>query len=158
MKVAVVGTGYVGLVAGACLAEAGNDVVCCDVDGAKIAQLKRNQVPIYEPGLEPLVKRNQTETNPRRRKFNQNQTESTPVNFVALAHGGSRRFESCCAHLFVLHQPPGACALVSSLRRRSYSREKKKRLLPNVRIGGADCANSRRPSTDSPPESSIAGR
>ncbi len=61
MKVAVVGTGYVGLVVGACLAEAGNDVVCADVVEAKIAQLKRNRIPIYEPGLEPLVVRNQAQ-------------------------------------------------------------------------------------------------
>jgi len=61
MKVAVVGTGYVGLVVGACLAETGNDVVCADLDAAKIASLKRSQLPIYEPGLEPLVVRNRRE-------------------------------------------------------------------------------------------------
>jgi UDPglucose 6-dehydrogenase len=61
MNVAVVGTGYVGLVVGACLAEAGNDVVCADVDSDKIDRLKRNDVPIYEPGLEPLVAKNQYE-------------------------------------------------------------------------------------------------
>ena len=61
MKVAVVGTGYVGLVVGACLAETGNDVLCADLDAAKIAGLKRNALPIYEPGLEPLVSRNQRE-------------------------------------------------------------------------------------------------
>jgi UDPglucose 6-dehydrogenase len=61
VKVAVVGTGYVGLVVGACLGETGNDVVCCDVDAAKIASLQENRLPIYEPGLEPLVARNQRE-------------------------------------------------------------------------------------------------
>jgi UDPglucose 6-dehydrogenase len=61
MRVAVVGTGYVGLVVGACLAETGNDVVCADLDAAKIEGLKRNRLPIYEPGLEPLVIRNQRE-------------------------------------------------------------------------------------------------
>jgi UDPglucose 6-dehydrogenase len=61
MKVAVVGTGYVGLVVGACLAETGNDVICADVDEKKIGALKQNQMPIYEPGLEPLVLRNQRE-------------------------------------------------------------------------------------------------
>ena len=61
MKVAVVGTGYVGLVVGACLAETGNDVVCADVDAAKIKDLKANKLPIYEPGLEPIVVRNQRE-------------------------------------------------------------------------------------------------
>ena len=61
MKVAVVGTGYVGLVVGACLAETGNDVLCADLDETKIAGLKRNALPIYEPGLAPLVARNQRE-------------------------------------------------------------------------------------------------
>jgi UDPglucose 6-dehydrogenase len=59
MKIAVIGTGYVGLVVGACLAETGNDVICADVDEAKIEGLLRNQLPIYEPGLEELVSRNQ---------------------------------------------------------------------------------------------------
>jgi UDPglucose 6-dehydrogenase len=61
MHVAVIGSGYVGLVAGACLAETGNDVICVDVDAEKIARLQRNEIPIYEPGLEPMVKRNQEE-------------------------------------------------------------------------------------------------
>ncbi|HQR17901.1 MAG TPA: UDP-glucose/GDP-mannose dehydrogenase family protein [Gemmatimonadales bacterium] len=61
MRVTVVGSGYVGLVAGACFAETGNDVVCADVDQAKIERLRRNDIPIYEPGLEPLVHRNQAE-------------------------------------------------------------------------------------------------
>src|SRR5437773_4740993 len=59
MKVAVVGTGYVGLVVGACLAETGNEVICADVDDAKIGSLKQNKLPIYEPGLEPMVVKNQ---------------------------------------------------------------------------------------------------
>ncbi|HYJ79086.1 MAG TPA: UDP-glucose/GDP-mannose dehydrogenase family protein [Longimicrobiaceae bacterium] len=58
MRIAVVGTGYVGLVAGACLAETGNDVTCADIDAHKVARLSAGEVPIYEPGLEPLVERN----------------------------------------------------------------------------------------------------
>jgi UDPglucose 6-dehydrogenase len=58
MRVTIFGTGYVGLVTGTCLAEVGNDVVCVDVDADKIARLERGEIPIYEPGLEPLVRAN----------------------------------------------------------------------------------------------------
>jgi UDPglucose 6-dehydrogenase len=58
MKVTLFGSGYVGLVTAACLADAGNDVVCVDVDERKIEMLRRGEVPIHEPGLEPIVRRN----------------------------------------------------------------------------------------------------
>jgi UDPglucose 6-dehydrogenase len=58
MKVAVIGSGYVGLVVGACLAESGNDVVCADIDEGKVERLNRGEIPIYEPGLEPLIESN----------------------------------------------------------------------------------------------------
>ncbi len=61
MKIAVVGTGYVGLVAGACLAENGNIVMCVDKDQSKIATLEAGKMPIYEPGLEEIVRRNHAE-------------------------------------------------------------------------------------------------
>ena len=61
MKIAVIGTGYVGLVVGACFAETGNDVTCVDTDAAKVRQLNRGRIPFYEPGLEELVRRNTAE-------------------------------------------------------------------------------------------------
>jgi UDPglucose 6-dehydrogenase len=59
MKIAIVGTGYVGLVSGTCFAETGNTVLCVDIDTAKVEQLRNGQVPIYEPDLEVLFERNQ---------------------------------------------------------------------------------------------------
>ena len=56
MKVCVVGIGYVGLVTAGCLAEAGNDIVCVDIDSEKIEGLKKGVIPIYEPGLTEIVK------------------------------------------------------------------------------------------------------
>jgi UDPglucose 6-dehydrogenase len=61
MQVSIFGTGYVGLVTGTCLAEVGHDVVCIDVDAAKIEGLNKGVIPIYEPGLEPMVKANHAE-------------------------------------------------------------------------------------------------
>src|SRR3954470_17565018 len=84
MNISVIGTGYVGLVVGACLAETGNTVLCADIDQRKIDGLKNNILPIYEPGLEPLVERNQRE---ERLKFTtdlQAAIESAEVVFIAV--------------------------------------------------------------------------
>jgi len=58
VNISVIGTGYVGLVVGACLAETGNNVRCADIDEGKIARLRQGEIPIYEPGLDPIVARN----------------------------------------------------------------------------------------------------
>jgi len=60
MKIAVIGTGYVGLVTGTCFADSGNEVACVDIDAEKVAALSRGEIPIYEPGLEEMVQANQT--------------------------------------------------------------------------------------------------
>ncbi|MFL5634431.1 MAG: UDP-glucose dehydrogenase family protein [Gemmatimonadaceae bacterium] len=84
MNISVIGTGYVGLVVGACLAETGNNVCCADIDPKKIARLKQNDIPIYEPGLEAIVQRNQKE---ERLAFTTNlpgAIESADVIFIAV--------------------------------------------------------------------------
>ncbi len=58
MNIAVVGTGYVGLVSGTCFAETGNHVVCVDIDKSKVEKMRKKQIPIFEPGLEVLFERN----------------------------------------------------------------------------------------------------
>ena len=84
MKIAVVGSGYVGLVAGACLAENGNDVVCVDKDPVKVRTLQRGKIPIYEPGLEEMVRRNRSE---KRLTFTTDlarATKSSQIIFIAV--------------------------------------------------------------------------
>src|SRR5262245_35359776 len=58
MNIAVIGTGYVGLVVGSCFAESGNDVVCVDNNADKVAKLQQGHIPIYEPGLPEIIERN----------------------------------------------------------------------------------------------------
>jgi UDPglucose 6-dehydrogenase len=84
LKISVVGTGYVGLVAGTCFAESGNDVICVDIDEKKISMLKRGKTPIYEPGLEELLKKN---INEKRLKFTtdlESTVKKTDIIFLAL--------------------------------------------------------------------------
>lgn len=84
MRIAVIGTGYVGLVAGTCLADQGNDVVCVDIDEAKVEMLRGGTIPIYEPGLEELVVRN---TAAGRLRFTTNTAEAVQdadVVFIAV--------------------------------------------------------------------------
>lgn len=84
-KICVVGTGYVGLPAAACFADLGNDVVCVDVVAAKVAQLRRGEMPIYEPGLEEIVHRNQKAG---RLYFTTDYSEGVPTaDFVFIAVG-----------------------------------------------------------------------
>src|ERR1700748_4010800 len=84
MKIAVVGTGYVGLVTGTCFAETGNDVVCVDIDAGKVEKLSNGQITIYEPGLEKLFLRNLKE---ERLRFTTNLEEGikdAQIIFLAL--------------------------------------------------------------------------
>ena len=84
MNITVIGTGYVGLVAGTCLAESGNDVVCVDVDEAKIKKLSKGESPIYERGLEELIERNLKEG---RLRFSTKLADAVPeaeVVFIAV--------------------------------------------------------------------------
>lgn len=84
MHVAVLGTGYVGLVLGACLAESGNSVICADVDGEKIKLLSKGHCSIYEPGLEPLLKHNLSEGRLRFTTSLEEAIESSDIVFIAV--------------------------------------------------------------------------
>jgi UDPglucose 6-dehydrogenase len=84
MNLAVIGAGYVGLVAGTCFAESGNDVICVDIDEKKIELLKSGKVPIYEPGLEEMVRRNADE---QRLSFSTDlpgAVKKSPIIFIAV--------------------------------------------------------------------------
>jgi UDPglucose 6-dehydrogenase len=85
MKIAMIGTGYVGLVTGTCLADSGNEVTCVDIDQAKIERLEQGNIPIYEPGLSELVVRNAAAG---RLKFTTNTAEAVkPAKLVFIAVG-----------------------------------------------------------------------
>lgn len=84
MNIAIVGSGYVGLVAGACFAETGNDVVCIDVDAGKVEKLTRGEIPIYEPGLTDLVRSNLKDGRLRFSTSLKDGVESSEVIFIAV--------------------------------------------------------------------------
>jgi UDPglucose 6-dehydrogenase len=106
VKISIIGTGYVGLVTGTCFADSGNEVVCLDNDLAKVAQLKMGEVPIYEPGLNELIKSN---TRAGRLKFTDNAAGATAgARCVFICVGTPQRddgsadlsfVESCCSEM-----------------------------------------------------------
>lgn len=101
MKICVIGTGYVGLVAGTCLAEMGNEVICVDNDTKKLAKLKKGIVPIYEPGLEELIKTNVLEG---RLFFSDNLDKAVKNSLVCFIAVGTPQDESGSADLTAVYQ------------------------------------------------------
>ncbi|MGB6552835.1 MAG: UDP-glucose/GDP-mannose dehydrogenase family protein [Candidatus Binataceae bacterium] len=96
MNIAVIGTGYVGLVSGTCYAESGNEVICVDIDAKRIAALNEGKVPIYEPGLEELVRRNAKEG---RLQFTLDITEAVGQSMVSFIAVGTPMSKSGAADL-----------------------------------------------------------
>lgn len=96
MKICVIGTGYVGLVAGTCLAEMGNDVICVDNDLEKLSKLEKGIIPIYEPGLEELIKANVGEG---RLAFTSNLAEAVQKSLVCFIAVGTPQSEDGSADL-----------------------------------------------------------
>jgi UDPglucose 6-dehydrogenase len=84
MKIAIIGTGYVGLVTGTCFAEVGHDVICVDCDAEKVALLQRGGVPIYEPGLEELIVKNVAEQRLRFTTSVSEGVEKSDIIFIAV--------------------------------------------------------------------------
>jgi UDPglucose 6-dehydrogenase len=102
LNICVIGTGYVGLVAGTCLAESGNDVICMDADEAKIAKLNKGEVPIYERGLEDLLERNLKEG---RLRFTTRLEEAVPaaqIVFIAVGTPAAAGGEADLQNVFAV--------------------------------------------------------
>jgi UDPglucose 6-dehydrogenase len=102
MKIAVVGSGYVGLVLGACLAENGNDVTCIDKDAKKVRSLRRGIMPIYEPGLEEMVKRNRAE---KRLEFTTDLPRSVRAASIVFIAVGTRSASSAIPNFSSRERP-----------------------------------------------------
>ena len=96
MKVTIIGTGYVGLVTGACLADVGHEVLCIDLDQGKVDRLNRGEIPIHEPGLERVVQRNQSEG---RLSFSTSPAEGTAFGEVLMIAVGTPPEEDGSADL-----------------------------------------------------------
>lgn len=101
MQICVIGTGYVGLVVGTCLAEMGNDVVCVDKDKKKLEQLKKGIIPIYEPGLEELIKTNVSE---KRLVFTDDLAKAVQKSLVCFIAVGTPQDEDGSADLKAVYQ------------------------------------------------------
>src|SRR3989338_5655037 len=96
LDICVIGTGYVGLVAGTCFADSGNDVICVDIDAKKIEKLNSGVIPIYEPGLEELVKRNRKDG---RLKFTTDLSYGVKESLICFIAVGTPPGEDCSADL-----------------------------------------------------------
>jgi UDPglucose 6-dehydrogenase len=120
MEITVIGTGYVGLVVGACLAEAGNRITCADVDRHKIDRLNSGEIPIYEPGLEPLISRNLEEGRLEFTTDPEEAIERSDVIFVAVGtppgDDGSASLEQVleAARTIGSHLKPGVLVIMKS--------------------------------------------
>lgn len=101
MRICVIGTGYVGLVAGTCLAEMGNEVICVDKDVKKLAKLKKGLIPIYEPGLEELIKTNVAE---KRLFFSDNLDSAVKQSLVCFIAVGTPLGDDGSADLTAVYQ------------------------------------------------------
>lgn len=109
MKIGVIGTGYVGLVVGTCLAESGNDVICVDIDKKKVQMLQRGKSPIYEPGLEELLKKNIQE---KRLTFTtdlEDTVRKTEVIFLALPTPQSEDGSADLSHVLAVARQIAKC-------------------------------------------------
>lgn len=107
MKLCVIGTGYVGLVAGACLADMGNDVICVDNNEQKLMQLEQGIIPIYEPGLDELVTSNVSE---HRLKFSSNLDDAVKKSEVCFIAVGTPQREDGSADLSSVYSVAEAIA------------------------------------------------